>query len=118
MNGKFFMLENSIFNFDLDVYEFKIYAYLCMRADIKTKNCFPSACKIADECAISESKVRRVIASLEKKGFVSKRERFLKSSRGRNHQTSNLYHIEELPVCGTGTSVPSACNPLYIREGN
>ncbi len=118
MNGNFFILENSIFNYDLDVYEFKIYAYLCMRADIKTKNCFPSACKIADECAISESKVRRVIASLEKKGFVSKRERFLKSSRGRNHQTSNLYHIEELPVCGTGTSVPSACNPLYIREGN
>ena len=71
MNGNFFILENSIFNYDLDVYEFKIYAYLCMRADIKTKNCFPSACKIADECAISESKVRRVIASLEKKVFVS-----------------------------------------------
>ena len=47
MNGNFFILENSIFNYDLDVYEFKIYAYLCMRADIKTKNCFPSACKIA-----------------------------------------------------------------------
>ena len=41
MNGNFFILENSIFNYDLDVYEFKIYAYLCMRADIKTKNCFP-----------------------------------------------------------------------------
>lgn len=39
MNGNFFILENSIFNYDLDVYEFKIYAYLCMRADIKTKNC-------------------------------------------------------------------------------
>ena len=46
MNGNFFILENSIFNYDLDVYEFKVYAYLCMRADIKTKNCFPSACKM------------------------------------------------------------------------
>ena len=82
MNGKFFMLENSIFNFDLDVYEFKVYAYLCMRADMKTRSCFPSAGKIAVECGISESKVRRVIASLEKKGFISKKRTVFEKLKG------------------------------------
>ena len=28
-----FCLLNYVFNYDLDVYEFKVYAYLCMRAD-------------------------------------------------------------------------------------
>lgn len=112
------MLENKIFQYDLDVYEFKVYAYLCMRADRKTMTCFPSAPKIAAECNISESKVRRVTASLEKKGFISKRRRFLKSTKGKNHQTSNLYHIEALPVCNTAPHSFTESTPLYDREGN
>ncbi len=118
MNGNFFMLENKIFSCDLDVYEFKVYAYLCMRADRKTMTCFPSAPCIAAECNISESKVRRVTATLEKKGFITKRKRFLHSIRGKNHQTSNLYHIEELPVCRADTAVPAESDPLYGKEGN
>lgn len=92
MNGNFFILENSIFNYDLDVYEFKIYAYLCMRADIKTKNCFPSACKIADECAISRSKVRRVIASLEKKGLFQKGTLFEKLKGQKSSDKQSVPH--------------------------
>lgn len=118
MNGNFFILENKIFQYDLDVYEFKVYAYLCMRADRKTMTCFPSAPKIAAECNISESKVRKVTASLEKKGFISKRTRFLKSVKGKNHQTSNLYHIEALPVCDRVTPVLAYNDSLYSKEGN
>lgn len=105
MKGNFFMLENRIFKADLDVYEFKVYAYLCMRADKKTMSCFPSAVKIAEECGISESKVRKVTASLADKGFIAKRERFLHSIRGKNQQTSNIYYIEPMPVRDNGGSV-------------
>lgn len=118
MNGNFFMLENKIFKYELDVYEFKVYAYLCMRANRKTMTCFPFASKIVAECNVSESKVRRVISSLEAKGFISKKERFLKSTRGKNHQTSNLYHIEELPVCWADTLYLPGGNPLYSEAGN
>lgn len=119
MSGKFFMLENEIFECDLDVYEFKVYAYLCMRADRKTRTCFPSAARIAAECRISESQVRKVTASLENKGFISKEKRFYKTVRGKNYQASNLYHIEPLPLCHADT--PSATDrhsPFDIGGNN
>lgn len=117
MNGKFFTLENRIFQCDLDAYEFKIYAYLCMRADRKTKTCFPSATRISEDCKISESQVRRVIASLERKGLISKESRFNKTTKGKNHQTSNLYHIEPLPVCEEDTPSLSDSHSFSDREG-
>lgn len=118
MKGNFFMLENKIFQCSLDVYEFKVYAYLCMRADRKTMTCFPSAQRIAFDCKISESQVRKVTASLEKKGFISKQRRYLKTLQGKNHQLSNLYHIEPLPVCCEDTlSIPDR-HPLSDIEGN
>lgn len=110
MSGKFFMLKNEIFECELDVYEFKVYAYLCMRADRKTDTCFPSAARIAAECHISESQVRKVTAALESKGFISKEKRFHKTVRGKNYQTSNLYRIEPLPLRCTDT-------PSVIERG-
>ena len=110
MSGKFFILKNEIFECELDVYEFKVYAYLCMRADRITGTCFPSAARIAAECRISESQVRKVTASLESKGFISKEKRFHKTVRGKNYQASNLYRIEPLPLCRTDT-------PSVIERG-
>ncbi len=110
MNGKFFMLKNEIFECDLDVYEFKVYAYLCMRADRKTGTCFPSAARIAAECRISESQVRKVTASLERKGLISKEKRFHSTVRGKAFQASNLYRIEPLPLCHADT-------PSVIERG-
>ena len=118
MSSKFFMLKNNIFECDLDVYEFKVYAYLCMRADRKTSTCFPSAARIAAECRISESQVRKVTASLENKGFISKEKRFFKTVKGKNHQTSNLYHIEPLPSCDGDTPSIIERHPPFNIEGN
>lgn len=110
------MLENKIFQCNLDVYEFKVYAYLCMRADRKTMTCFPSAQRIALDCNISESQVRKVTSSLEKKGFISKQRRYLKTLQGKNHQTSNLYHTEPLPACCEDTPSISDRHPLSDIE--
>lgn len=117
MIGKFFQLRNEIFACDLDVYEFKVYAYLCMRADRKTNTCFPSAALIASECHISESQVRKVTASLEAKGFISKESRYRKTIKGKTHQTSNLYHIEPLPVCHADTPSVSDMDSLFDGKG-
>lgn len=117
MKGKFFTLKNDIFDCDLDTYEFKIYAYLCMRADRETNTCFPTAARIATDCNISESQVRKVTGSLERKGFISKENRFFKTIKGKNHQTSNLYHIEPLPAQSKDTPSISDTHSLSDIEG-
>ena len=98
MNGKFFTMQNDIFKCGLSAYEFTVYAYLVMKADRKTGTCYPSAGKIAADCNISISHVRTVSASLEEKGFITKEMRYRKTANDKNHQTSNLYHIEPLPI--------------------
>ena len=98
MNGKFFTMQNDIFKCGLSVYAFIVYAYLVMKADRKTGTCYPSAAKIAADCNISISQVRKVTASLEEKGFITKEMRYRKTANDKNHQTSNLYHIEPLPI--------------------
>lgn len=118
MSGKFFMLKNEIFECDLDVYEFKVYAYLCMRADRKTGTCFPSAARIAAECRISESQVRKVTASLESKGFISKEKRFHRTVRGKEFQMSNLYRIEPLSLCHADTPSVIERGLPFDTEGN
>ena len=116
MKGNFFMLENSIFQCDLTVFEFKIYAYLCMRAN-RENTCFPTASNIAEDCKISESQVRKVTASLERKGFITKKKQYRKTIKGKNRQTSNLYHIEPLPVCCEDGASLMDRHPLSDIEG-
>ena len=59
MSEKFFKMDNDIFKFDLSAYEFVVYAYLVMKADRKTMTCYPSAAKIAADCNISISQVKK-----------------------------------------------------------
>ncbi len=103
MSGNFFMMKNDIFKCNLNPYEFLVYSYLCMKADRKTMTCYPAATKIALDCNISESQVRKVTAALEKKGLIKKERRYNRTQKGKNHQTSNLYYIEPLPISDTGT---------------
>ena len=117
MKGKFFVMENRIFEAGLDPFEFTIYAYLKMRADRRTKTCFPSVITMAQDCGISESKVRRVISSLEEKGLITRQNRFAKSQRGKIRQTSNLYHIQELPVVNNSTALPEEANLPVQQTG-
>lgn len=114
MNGKFFSMENDIFKCGLSAYEFIVYAYLMMKSDRKTMTCYPSVAKIAADCNISISQVRKVTASLESKGLIAKEMRYRKTANDKNHQTSNLYHIEPLPTQYGGT--PSVLNTRSISD--
>ena len=40
----------------------------------------------------------RILKKLEEKGFITKEMRYRKTANDKNHQTSNLYHIEPLPI--------------------
>lgn len=85
MNGNFFTMQNDIFKCGLLAYEFIVYAYLVMKADRKTGTCYPSAAKIAVDCNICISQVRKVTASLEEKGFITKERRYRKTANDKNH---------------------------------
>lgn len=117
MSGNFFTMENDIFKCKLSPYEFMVYAYLCMKADRKTMTCYPSAAKISVDCNISISQVRKVTASLEEKGFITKEMRYRKTNNGKNYQTSNLYHIVPLPTQYGGTPSVLNTHSLSDKEG-
>lgn len=117
MSEKFFKMENDIFKCGLSPYEFTVYSYLVMKADRKTMTCFPSVSKIVEECNISESQVRKITAALENKGLISKETRYRKTNNGKNHQTSNLYHIHPLPTQCGGSAYLLNTHSLYDIEG-
>ena len=117
MSEKFFKMDNDIFKCGLSAYEFMVYSYLVMKADRKTMTCFPSVAKICVDCNISESQVRKVTAELENKGLISKETRYRKTNNGRNHQTSNLYHIHPLPTQYGGSASLLNTHSLSIMEG-
>lgn len=117
MSEKFFKMDNDIFKCGLSPYEFTVYSYLVMKADRKMMTCFPSVSKICADCNISESKVRKITASLENKGLISKETRYRKTAGGKNHQTSNLYHIHPPPIQYGGSAALLNTHSLYDIEG-
>lgn len=117
MSGNFFMINNDIFKCGLKAYEFKVYAYLVMKADRDTMTCYPAVSKIANECGMSKSQVHKVTASLENKGLISKIARYKDTANGKKHQTSSLYHIEPLPTQYGGSASVLNTHSLYDKEG-
>ena len=93
-----FYLTNDIFKMDIPPYEFKVYTYLVMRADRQTNKCFPSVQTIANDCGISESRVRRAMLFLEENHLIDVKPQFKKLSNGKVRQSSNLYTILPLPT--------------------
>lgn len=117
MSGNFFKMNNDIFKCGLDVYEFMVYSYLVMKADREEMTCYPTAGKIALDCGISKSQVRKVTASLEKKGLITKEMRYKNTINGKKHQTSSLYHIEPLPIQYGGSASVLNTHSLSDKEG-
>ena len=87
---------------DLDVYDKTVYAILCSYANNTDRSCFPSYQTIARKAGCSRRKVISVIAHLERRGLIEKREQF--SSIGDN--TSNLYIVK--PISGASPTPPNA----------
>lgn len=72
---------------------FKVYTYIAMSANNKTRQSFKSKRTIATDCKISLSSVTRAIKELCSAGLLSIKARYNKSGR----QTSNLYTLLDSP---------------------
>ena len=116
MSGNFFKMNNDIFKCGLDAYEFIVYSYLVMKSDRETMTCYPTAGKIALDCGISKSQVRKVTASLEKKRLIAKEMLYKDTINGKKHQTSSLYHIEPLPIQYGGSASVLNTHSLSDKE--
>ena len=114
MRGNFFKMDNDIFKYGLNAYEFMVYSYLVMKADRVKMTCYPTVSKIAMDCGISKSQVHKVTSSLEDKGLITKEMRYKDTINGKKHQTSSLYHIEPLPTQYGGT--PSVLNTHLLSD--
>ena len=67
----FFTVPSKIFSLGLNPYEISILIYLLMRADNKSRTCWPSEKSMARECGMVDRTVRKVVHSLEEKGLIS-----------------------------------------------
>lgn len=67
---EFFMLPNNIFDMPLDVYAFKIYAYLVCCAGSRGE-CWPSLQKMSSKLGIAMSTVQNRINLLEKRKLIA-----------------------------------------------
>lgn len=83
--GGWTMILNDMIRIIKDTYDFKIYVYLCSLWNRDSYKAFPSIEQIANECSISDKRVRNSINSLKELGAI-------KVSRNREKATSQWIH--------------------------
>lgn len=88
----------DVFDSDLSAHEKLVYLYLANCANEKRQAC-PSMNKIAKKCSVSRSTVKKVIATLIEKGWISKENRHFEDG----NYNSNLYTLckETRPIIAT-----------------
>lgn len=95
--GKFFMVDNDIFNCGLTPIAFYVYCYL-LRCRNRQNGCYPSRRTISKACGISDSSEGRAVKELEQRGLIRVRHNF-----GDGRQRNNSYEL--LPL-GSDTPPP------------
>lgn len=85
--GDFFMCNSAALQSNLSKTTFKVYSYLSVCANNKTRTCFTSKGTIAAACEISLSSVVRATKELSSVGLLEIKARYRKNGR----QTSNRY---------------------------
>ncbi len=88
--GKFFMVDNKIFDCGLTPIAFCVYCYL-LHCDNRRNGCYPSRRVISKACGISDSSVGRAVKELEGKGLVRVKHNF-----GDGRQCNNSYELPPL----------------------
>ena len=84
----YFSLPNEIFREGLTPYEFVVYAFLVSARDPRNDLSFWSVGRIAENCGMCKNTCRKVLHSLESKGYVDISTRYL------DHvQQSNIYTV-------------------------
>lgn len=103
----FFIGYNEIFDFWGEKIKIQgIGIYLCLVRHASNNSCFPSHNRIAKQCGLSESSVKRTLKMLESFGLIKIVKRHNPKNNG---QTSNEYIIKDLP--------PVQCEPHPSSEG-
>ena len=82
---EFLMLPNSVFDMPLDVYAFKIYAYMVCCAG-SCGECWPTMHKMSKKLGIAMSTVRDRISLLEKRKLIA-----IKKYKGTGKYKNNIY---------------------------
>ena len=96
----FFIMSGNTFDYGLKPNEVTVLAFLCLCADNKTFDCFPSVKKIAKACSMGQSTVRAVIHTLQEKGLIKIKSQYKPiPDSDKRRQTSNLYHVSLLEEC-------------------
>jgi len=83
----FYLCNTAALEARLSKSAFKVYSFLSLAANSKTRDSFYARATIAKKCRISKSTVIRAVRELCQKGLLAIRRRFQESGR----QTSNLY---------------------------
>ena len=105
----FLMLPNSVFDMPLDVYAFKIYAYLVCCAGSRGE-CWPTMNTISKKLGIAMSTVQDRINLLEKRKLIA-----IKKHTGAGKYKNNVYILlpQDNPEIYRDLSEPEEL-PMYI----
>ena len=94
--GEYFPLPKSIFRLGLSSGEILVYAFLMYCEDRKTFQCHPSYATIGDAVGMSNNTVRKYVADLERKGFITTEPTTVRTRDGRTHNGSLRYTLQPL----------------------
>jgi DNA-binding MarR family transcriptional regulator len=64
--------NNVIRNPNISLQEKAVYSYLCTYSDSLTNQTYVGISKMADECGVSQSTIKRILDSLESKGIITR----------------------------------------------
>ena len=106
---EFLMLPNSVFDMPLDVYAFKIYAYLVCCAGNRGE-CWPTMHKMSTKLGIAVSTIQDRIGMLEKRKLIA-----IKKHTGTGKYKNNFYVLlpQDNPEIYRDLSEPEEL-PLFI----
>ena len=106
---EFLMLPNSVFDMPLDVYAFKIYAYLVCCAGNRAES-WPPMNKMSKKLGIAMSTVQDRISLLEKRKLIA-----IKKHKGTGKYKNNVYVLlsQDNPDIYRDLSEPEEL-PLFI----
>ena len=94
--GKYFPMPKAVFYLGLNANEIAILAFLMCIENRKTYECHPSYATIGEACGMSENTVRKYVASLVRKGFISTKPTKVTTRDGKTRNGSLCYTI--LPI--------------------
>jgi len=97
MKREIFFINKDIFNHSLNGNAIAVFAYLSYCCN-KSGMAFPSVKKIAAACGMASSTVRKAIDRLIECGMLIKEYSYMKSTNGKNRQTSNKYYLAKAKI--------------------